>query len=113
MQYRGKVYYILKDFRNCLRDYEQVVEMKPNDPVSYFNRGAVRGRINDYGGAIEDFTRAIELNPDYDEAYYNRGLANYHTGRLHDACYDWRKAHSLGHYEADKAIKAYCEGEKK
>ena len=113
MQYRGKVYYIIGDFNNCLRDYERVVELKPNDPVAYFNRGTIRGRINNYSGAIEDFNKAIELNPEYNEAYFNRGIANFHLGRMHDACYDWRKAHTLGHYEADKAIKAYCEGEKK
>jgi lipoprotein NlpI len=87
--------------------------MKPDDPVAYYNRGLARGRLNDYSGAIKDFDRVIELNPEYKEAYYNRGIANFFIGRQHDACYDWRKAHSMGHYEADKAIKAYCEGEKK
>ncbi|MEN8225891.1 MAG: tetratricopeptide repeat protein [Bacteroidota bacterium] len=113
IQYRGKVYYMMGDFKSCLRDYKRVVELKPEDPLAYFNRGTVKGMINDYAGAIEDFNRAIELNPEYDAAYYNRGIANFHIGKLHDACYDWRKAHILGHYEADKAIKAYCEGEKK
>jgi tetratricopeptide (TPR) repeat protein len=113
IQYRGKVYYILEDFQSCLRDYERVVEMKPNDPIAYYNRGLARARLNDYSGAIDDFDRVLELNPENKEAYYNRGLANFYIGRLHDACYDWRKAHSMGHYEADKAIKAYCEGEKK
>lgn len=113
MQYRGKVYYIVGDFTNCLRDYERVVELKPEDPAAYYNRGTARGRISNYSGAIEDFNKAIELNPEYNEAYFNRGIANFHLGRMHDACYDWRKAHTLGHYEADKAIKAYCEGEKK
>lgn len=110
LQYRGRVYYMLGDFKNCLKDYEKVVELKPNDPIAYYNRGTARGRTKDYTGAIADFDRAVELNPEYAEAFYNRGLANFHLGRMHDACFDWRKAHGLGHFEAEKALRAYCEG---
>ncbi len=110
IQYRGKVYYMLEDFRNCLVDYNKVVKLTPEDYIAYFNRGIARGQVKDYLGAIKDFDKAIEINPDYAEAYFNRGLANHYQGRLHEACYDWRKAHSLGHYESDKAIRGYCEG---
>lgn len=110
IQYRGKVYYMLGNFPKCLEDYNKVVELKPEDPIAYYNRGIAKGRLIDYLGAISDFDRAIELNPEYAEVYYNRGLANYFQGRLHEACYDWRKAHGLGHYEAEKAIRSYCEG---
>jgi len=111
LQYRGRVYYMLGDFKNCLEDYEKVVTLKPNDPIAYYNRGTARGRTKDYTGAIADFDRAVELNPEYAEAFFNRGLANFHLGRLHDACFDWRKAHGLGHFEAEKALRAYCEGD--
>jgi len=110
LQYRGRVYYMMGNFKNALTDYDRVVELKPNDPIAYYNRGTARGRINDYTGAILDFDRALELDPEYAEVYYNRGLANFYKGFLHEACFDWRKAHSLGHYEADKALKEYCEG---
>jgi tetratricopeptide (TPR) repeat protein len=110
IQYRGRVYYMLGDFHKCLEDYNRVVELKPDDQVAYYNRGTAKGRVKDYLGAISDFDRAIELNPEYAEAYYNRGLANYFQGRLHEACYDWRKAHGLGHYESEKALRSYCEG---
>ncbi len=109
-QYRGRVYYMMGDYKNCLYDYSRVVELKPDDPIAYYNRGTAKGRTNDYIGAIEDFDRSIALNPDYAEAYYNRGLANFYRGMLHDACFDWNKAYGLGHYNAEKAIKDYCEG---
>jgi tetratricopeptide (TPR) repeat protein len=108
-QYRGRVYYMMENFPECLKDYEKVVEINPDDPIAYYNVGTAKGRIGNYLGAIKDFDRAIELDPDYGDAYYNRGLANYYQRRLHEACYDWRMAHSLGHYEAEKAIRAYCE----
>ncbi|NQT76534.1 MAG: tetratricopeptide repeat protein [Bacteroidetes bacterium] len=111
IQYRGRVYYMLENFPKCLDDYTKVVELKPEDPLAYYNRGTAKGRVNDYLGAIRDFDKAIELKPEYAEAYYNRGLANYFQGRRHEACYDWRKAHGLGHYESEKAIRSYCEGD--
>jgi len=111
IQYRGRVYYMLGDFVKCLEDYNSVVELKPNDPIAFYNRGTARGQIKDYLGAIKDFDRAIELDPEYADAFFNRGLANLNQGRLHDACYDWEKAYALGHYEAEKAIRGYCEGQ--
>lgn len=112
-QFRGRVHYLTGNFESCLKDYEKVVELRPDDPVAYYNRGTAKGRLRDYLGAIKDFDRALELRPDYAEVYYNRGLANFYQGRLHDACFDWRKAHSLGHYEAEIAIRSYCEGGEK
>ncbi|MEN8226014.1 MAG: tetratricopeptide repeat protein [Bacteroidota bacterium] len=111
IQYRGRVYYMLGDFQNCLADYERVVEVKPEDPLAWYNRGTAKGQLKNYLGAIKDFDKAIELNPDYAEAYFNRGLANHFQGRTHEACYDWRHAHSLGHYESEKALRSYCEGD--
>ena len=112
LQYRGRVYYMLGKFSKCLIDYDRVVEIKPEDPEAWYNRGTAYGQLKNYLGAIKDFDKAIELKPDYAEAFFNRGLANYFQGRMHEACYDWRKAHGLGHYEAEKAIRSYCEGDK-
>ena len=109
IQYRGRVYYMLGDFQKCFKDYDQVVKMKPDDFISWYNRGTAKGQLHDYLGAIKDFDKAIELNPDYAEAYYNRGLANFYQGRRYEACYDWRKAHSLGHFQSEKALRSYCE----
>lgn len=109
IQYRGRVYYMLGDFQKCFKDYDLVVKMKPGDYVSWYNRGTAKGQLKDYLGAIQDFDKAIELNPEYGEAYYNRGLANFYQGRRHEACYDWRKAYNLGHYQSEKALRSYCE----
>ncbi len=107
---RGRVYYLIGDYKNCLYDYARVVELKPDDPAAYYNRGTAKGRTHDYVGAIEDFDKAISYDPEYALAYFNRGFAYFKRGMLHDACYDWNKAHGLGHFEAEKAIKEYCEG---
>ena len=109
IQYRGRSYYMLENFSSCLEDYETVVKLTPDDPVAYYNRGTALGNIKNYLGAIKDFEKAIELKPDYAEAYFNCGLVNLFQGRRHEACISWQKAHELGHYEAEKAIRQYCE----
>jgi tetratricopeptide (TPR) repeat protein len=109
IQFRGKVYYIMGNYEKCLIDYERVLEMNPDDPGAWYSRGTVRGKLKDYNGALKDFDRAIELNPKYADAYFNRAMASYFLGRLHDACADWNTAHGLGHFDAEKAIKTYCE----
>ena len=111
IQYRGRVYYMMGNYQQCLRDYETVVSMNPDDPIAYYNRGTAKGQLKDYAGALKDFDSAIELDDQYAEAYFNRGLANFFLGRRHEACYDWRKAHSMGHYESEKAIRNHCEGD--
>ena len=109
LQSRGRVYFIMGKYEKAFEDYDRVLKMKDSDAVSWYNRGTAYGAMKLYSKAKEDFDKAIELDPDYSLAYYNRGLAHFHLGMRHDACVDWRKALSLGHYEADKALGAYCE----
>jgi tetratricopeptide (TPR) repeat protein len=109
IQYRGRVYYMMGNYEKALEDYTRVLDLKDTDPVSWYNRGTAYGAMKLYRKAKEDFDKAITLDPEYALAFFNRGLANYYLGMRHEACVDWRKAHSLGHYESEKALTAYCE----
>jgi tetratricopeptide (TPR) repeat protein len=109
IQYRGRVYYMMGNYEKALEDYNRVLDLKDTDAVSWYNRGTAYGAMKLYRKAKADFDKAIEIDPDYSLAYFNRGLANFHLGMMHDACVDWRKAHSLGHYEAEKALQSYCQ----
>ncbi|MDT8393110.1 MAG: tetratricopeptide repeat protein [Bacteroidales bacterium] len=109
IQYRGRVYYMMGNYAKARDDYDRVLELKPDDAVAWYNRGTAFGALKLYRKALEDFNKAIELDDDYALAYFNRGLAHYFLGMMHEACVDWRKAHNLGHYEAEKALRTYCE----
>lgn len=70
------------DSGNCTKaisDYTQSLNLDPNSPQSYNNRGYTYMRMHSYASALEDFNKAIELKPDYVEALMNRGdLYNYY-----------------------------------
>jgi Flp pilus assembly protein TadD len=64
----------LRDYRGAVEDYTKAVELKPDDPRFYDQRGVAKHHLKDYEGAIDDFSRAIELNPNDAKAYNERGI---------------------------------------
>jgi len=68
------------------------IEVDPEDPNAYNNRGIVSAREGLYEGAIAQFTRAFQRNPVFAEAYYNRGLVDLAIGQLGQAISDFTKA---------------------
>src|SRR5262245_6123110 len=75
--------------------YSDVLEIKPDDAESYFNRGLAYGRQGNYDQAIVDFDKAIRMDP-YDAATYrNRGLAYLKKGNSEQAIADYNSAIEL------------------
>ena len=68
------------------------IEMDPEDPNAYNNRGIASAREGLYEAAIAQFTRAFQRNPVFAEAYYNRGLVDLAIGQLGRAISDFTKA---------------------
>ena len=58
---RGKAKDELKDYNGAIEDYNQAIEIEPNDPSAYFIRGVVKKKLNDLKGACEDWKKAAEL----------------------------------------------------
>ncbi|HSG67579.1 MAG TPA: tetratricopeptide repeat protein, partial [Bacteroidales bacterium] len=96
------------DFGSVLQDYDRVIELRPNLPYAYFNRGNIRCRMKDYNSAIIDYSQAIELDPELAEAYFNRGLTYIYLDQLGNGCGDLSKAGELGIGEAYGVIKRFC-----
>jgi tetratricopeptide (TPR) repeat protein len=70
----------------------QRIEVDPEDPNAYNNRGIASAREGRYEAAITQFTRAFQRNPVFAEAYYNRGLVDLAIGQLGQAISDFSKA---------------------
>jgi tetratricopeptide (TPR) repeat protein len=68
------------------------IEIYPEDPNAYNNRGIASAREGRYETAIAQFTRAFQRNPVFAEAYYNRGLVDLAIGQLGQAISDFTKA---------------------
>ncbi|MGB3534956.1 MAG: trypsin-like peptidase domain-containing protein [Microcoleaceae cyanobacterium] len=86
----------------AIADFNQALELEPNNPEAYFNRGLARTQLaanlpeqTRGPNPIADYTEAIRLNPGYADAYYNRGLA-YLTLKQYDrAMADFQQAAEL------------------
>ncbi|MCK5592395.1 MAG: tetratricopeptide repeat protein [Candidatus Pacebacteria bacterium] len=53
----------------------KLIELDPENPEHYYNRGVAQGHLGNYELAISNYTKVIKLNPRDDEAYGNRGVA--------------------------------------
>ncbi len=78
-----------------LEDYDWAIQLNPNDPVAYYNRGLAYSDLQKHEKAIEDYDRAIELNSKYDDAYYNRGNTYHELQRYEKAIEDYDRAIEL------------------
>jgi len=81
-----------RQWQDKLLGYTPGVEIGPEDPNAYNNRGIVLTKEGRYEAAISQFTRAFQRNPGFAEAYYNRGLVDLAIGQLGQAISDFTKA---------------------
>ena len=96
------------NYQGAIADLTTVIEMDPQDAVSYYNRGLAKSHIEDLQGAIADYNKALEIDPQGAFTYANRGLAKKFGNDLLGACDDWRKAGDLGDERSDEWVKEQC-----
>ena len=85
----------LKWYERAIVHYTEALELKPDFPEGYNNRGAVYADAGDFDRALRDHNTAIKLKPDYASAYNNRGIAYYRIGDFDSAIRDYHKAIEL------------------
>ena len=85
----------LKWYERAIVHYTEALELKPDFPEGYKNRGSVYADAGDFNRAIRDHTMAIKLKPDYAAAYNSRGIVYYHKRNFDRAVQDYRKAIEL------------------
>ena len=75
--------------------YGRAIQLKPDMPVAYYNRGNAKRRLSRHEDAITDYDKAIQLDPDYARAYSNRGISKSNLEHHEDAITDYDKAIQL------------------
>ena len=93
--YRGRAYYNEGDYDRAIADFDQAIQLQPDDAAAYNNRGLAYAHKGDYDRAIADYDQAIQLQPDLAEAYSNRGNAYADKGDYDRAIADYDQAIQL------------------
>ncbi|HQW23463.1 MAG TPA: hypothetical protein PLI47_09185 [Bacteroidia bacterium] len=105
-----------KDNDKALQLYNASLDINPDDPLVYFDRGYFKLNRLELNSdiaynAVKDFNRAIKLDPDFANAYLQRALAISYVGRHWRACKDYMKAKELNpKINVEEGIERNCPG---
>jgi len=69
-------YYCLGDYVSANSAFEQYLERRPNDSLTYALLGYVGRRAGDWDGALVSLSKAIRLNPSDHSVKYNMAVTN-------------------------------------
>jgi tetratricopeptide (TPR) repeat protein len=84
--------YKAQELEEKIRYYTEAIRLKPDDAISYNNRGEALQEKGDLKSALRDFNEAIRLKSDYAEAYSNRGLVRRNNNEIDEAISDYDEA---------------------
>ena len=82
-------------FNDAIESLEKAIELKPDDPEAWHNKGCVLGKLGKYKEELKAYDKAIELKPDYPEAWNNKGVALAERGKHDEALGAFEKAIEL------------------
>jgi tetratricopeptide (TPR) repeat protein len=113
---RGVAKWRLNQTKEAIDDFNQSIQLSPENGAVYNNRGNALMDLGHPEEALKDFDRAIVLSQNYGVAYNNRGNARVALGQYDLAFQDFRKAVELmprsgvpfnGRGKAHAALKRY------
>ena len=106
---RGKFYAAnLGKMDLAFADLSKGIEVDPDYPNSYLNRGNIFGLRGDHDRALQDYNRALELDAKYHDAYLNRAITYSIKGQYERALEDFARAEQLGKKPSIYINRAYC-----
>lgn len=82
----------LNKMNNALKDLDRVIQLKPELPFPYLERGIILGEQGFNDLELKNYNIAIELKPDYIQAYHNRGFLRDEIGDYESAVQDYTRA---------------------
>jgi tetratricopeptide (TPR) repeat protein len=88
----AEAYLEVKDYKNALESFNQVLEIQPQNLAGVWGRATVAYYLKDYKLSLEDFTLYTVLKPNNAPAYGNRGVVYDELGKSELAISDYSKA---------------------
>ena len=92
---RGVAYSRRLNYKEAIDDFNRAIQLYPEYPAVYNNRGNVLLGLGAVREAIKDFDRALLLAPGYAAAYSNRAGAYMKLGQVEQAIAGYTKAIQL------------------
>lgn len=89
------------DWEGAWEDDSKAIELNPNLPLPFGNRGILKVVRKDFKGALADLNEAIRLDPRFADAYRNRGYAKDVLGDLDGALDDLTKAVEINPHDGE------------
>ena len=70
---RGVFYRLEKEYPKALNDFNQAIQLNPNEPMFYSNRGNIYFDLGKDVQALQDYEICLQLEPDNQNALANKG----------------------------------------
>jgi Flp pilus assembly protein TadD len=80
----------------------------PSEPQCYIDRANSYFLSRSWDWAIKDYSMSLDLQPGNAEAWLNKGISLLNSGKVSDACFDFRRSLSLGNRKATEYISRHC-----
>ncbi len=84
------------------------VRLHPSEPQCYIDRANSYFLSRSWDWAIKDYSMSLDLQPGNAEAWLNKGISLLNSGKVSDACFDFRRSLSLGNRKATEYISRHC-----
>ncbi len=85
-------------YDQALKDFNDALKAKPNDPTLITYRGVVYYAKGQTDLAMKDFNQAIQIDPKLGKPYYQRGMIYENQEKWTQAVQELKKAQSLGYH---------------
>jgi len=104
----GKVEARAGDNLKALQYFSENLKLHPNDPECYIDRADSYFVSRSWDLAINDYSMSLDLNPANSDVWLNKGISLLNSGKVEDACHDFRIAFRLGNKRVSDYISRNC-----
>ena len=104
----GKVEARAGDNLKALEYFSENLKLHPNDPECYIDRADSYFVSRSWDLAINDYSMSLDLKPANSDVWLNKGIALLNSGKVEDACHDFRISFRLGNKRVSDYISRNC-----
>lgn len=96
------------DNLQALEYFSKNLKLHPNDPQCYIDRANSYFISKSWDLAINDYSMSLDLKPSNSDVWLNKGIALLNSGKVEDACHDFRISFRQGNKRVADYISRNC-----